>query len=93
MAGDFSAEEKAYMIDHMNDDHGDACLLYATHYLGLTEAQSATMTDVTHTAMTLDVQLGDGSIETVDYAFERPLTSVRDAAMFMAEMVYRLQED
>ncbi|MEM7092309.1 MAG: DUF2470 domain-containing protein [Actinomycetota bacterium] len=88
MTEDFSEQEKAIMIEHMNDDHSDACLIYATHYLGLDAAQSASMTGITRSTMTLDIDLADGASETVTYSFERPLTSVEDAAMFLAQMVY-----
>ena len=87
MADDFSADEKAQMIEHMNDDHGDACLLYARHHLGIDSARSATMTGITRTTMTLDVMLRDGSHQTATYSFERSLTSVGDAAVFLAKMV------
>ncbi|MEM7326577.1 MAG: DUF2470 domain-containing protein [Actinomycetota bacterium] len=91
MSDDFSAEEKARMIEHMNDDHDDACLLYAQHYLGIDAAQSAVMTGITRTAMTLDVNKNDGTSDTVTYSFERPLTSVEDAALFLAQMVYSVR--
>ncbi|MEM9041851.1 MAG: DUF2470 domain-containing protein [Actinomycetota bacterium] len=87
MADDFSADEKAQMIEHMNDDHGDACLLYARHHLGIDSARSATMTGITRTTMTLDVTMQNGSRQTATYSFERPLTSVGDAAVFLAKMV------
>lgn len=88
MAEDFSPDEKARMIEHMNDDHGDACLLYATHYLGIGDANAASMTGITRSEMTLDIQLIDGSNTTATYGFERDLTSVEDAALFLAQMVY-----
>ncbi|MEM9465625.1 MAG: DUF2470 domain-containing protein [Actinomycetota bacterium] len=93
MDDDFTLDEKAGMIEHMNDDHDDACLVYARHYLSIDTAESATMTDITRETMTLDVELVDGSRQQATYAFERPLTSVEDAAMFLALMVYELDGD
>ncbi|MEM9200926.1 MAG: DUF2470 domain-containing protein [Actinomycetota bacterium] len=93
MTEDFTADEKAGMIDHMNDDHDDACLVYAQHYLGVSSATSATMTDITRTDMTLDIEITDGTTQTATYAFERPLTSVEDAALFLALMVYEVQNE
>ncbi|MEM7142497.1 MAG: DUF2470 domain-containing protein [Actinomycetota bacterium] len=93
MTGDFSADEKAQMIEHMNDDHDDACLVYAQRYLDVPTARSATMTDITRSTMTLDIARDDGTSESATYTFERPLTSVEDAALFLALMVYRLDED
>ncbi|MEM9037280.1 MAG: DUF2470 domain-containing protein [Actinomycetota bacterium] len=91
MSDDFTADEKARMIEHMNDDHADACLLYARHYLRMTDARSASMTGITRSTMNLDVVMDDGSSETVSYTFERELTSVADAAMFLAQMVYGVE--
>ncbi len=92
MSEDFSADEKARMIEHMNDDHLDACLLYAQHYLGIGSATSASMTDITRSTMTLDIESGDGTSRTETYAFERQLTSVEDAALFLARMVDDLDD-
>ncbi|MEM7341960.1 MAG: DUF2470 domain-containing protein [Actinomycetota bacterium] len=93
MSDDFSADEKAQMIEHMNDDHSDACLLYARHYLGMRAARSASMTGITRSAVTLDVELDDGTTTAASFAFDRPLTSVEDAAMHLAQLVYRVGED
>ncbi|MEM9135480.1 MAG: DUF2470 domain-containing protein [Actinomycetota bacterium] len=91
MSDDFSLEEKARMIEHMNDDHGDACLLYAQHYLGMEAARSASMTGITRSALMLHVELADGTSELVSFPFERPLTSVEDAAIYLAQLVYSVQ--
>ncbi|MEM9514706.1 MAG: DUF2470 domain-containing protein [Actinomycetota bacterium] len=88
MPDDFSADEKAGMIEHMNDDHRDACLLYAQHYLGLRDARSATMVEITRTSMTLAVDVGSGSTDTVTYSFDRSLGSVADAAAYLATLAY-----
>ncbi|MEM1334399.1 MAG: DUF2470 domain-containing protein [Actinomycetota bacterium] len=90
MSDDFTAEEKARMIEHMNDDHANACLLYATHHLAMPEAIAATMTAITRTTMTLEVTSSSGS-ESAVYTFERPLTSVEDAALFLALMVHDVE--
>ena len=88
MSDDFPAKAKARMIEHMNDDHSDACLLYAQHYLQIDAATSARMIGITRETMTLDVARLDGSRETATYSFERSLTSVEDAALFLAQMAY-----
>ncbi|MEM9562560.1 MAG: DUF2470 domain-containing protein [Actinomycetota bacterium] len=92
MSEDFSGDEKTQMIEHMNDDHLDACLVYATHYLGIADAQAASMTDITRSTMTLAIELADGTSRTATYSFARPLTSVADAAIFLAQMVYDLDD-
>ena len=46
------------------------------------------MIGITRETMTLDVARLDGSRETATYSFERSLTSVEDAALFLAQMAY-----
>ncbi|MEM7366340.1 MAG: DUF2470 domain-containing protein [Pseudomonadota bacterium] len=86
MSESFSDEEKALMIEHMNDDHSDACLLYAKHHGGHADAIAATLTDIDRTTMTLTVTLEDGSEHSMPYTFSETLTSVEHAAKHLAQM-------
>ncbi len=54
------ADAAAGIIEHMNDDHADANLLYAQVLGGLDEATTATMTGVDRYGMTLQVTTPSG---------------------------------
>ncbi len=49
------APAAAGIVEHMNDDHADANLMYAQHLAGLTDATDATMTSVDRHGFTLQV--------------------------------------
>ena len=46
---------KLAIISHMNEDHADACLLYARHFAKNCQATSAEMIDVSFSQITLRV--------------------------------------
>lgn len=77
-----SGAARAAIIEHMNDDHADACLLYARRQAGLPEAQSALMIDITLSHMRLEV---DG--RRVEVAFHRRATGRDDLRAVLIEMV------
>ena len=78
---------RAAVIEHMNDDHADACLLYAQRQAGLPEAQNAVMIDITLSHMRLEV---DG--RRVEVAFHRRATGRDDLRAVLVEMVKRARE-
>ena len=78
---------RAAVIEHMNDDHADACLLYARRQAGLPEAQNAVMIDITLSHMRLEV---DG--RRVEVAFHRRATGRDDLRAVLVEMVKRARE-
>lgn len=78
---------RAAVIEHMNDDHADACLLYARRQAGLPEAQNAVMIDITLSHMRLEV---DG--RHVEVAFHRRATGRNDLRAVLVEMVKRARE-
>ncbi len=55
---------KLAIISHMNEDHSDACLLYAKHFAKNRQAKSAEMIDVSFSQITLRVS---GELVTVDF--------------------------
>ena len=81
------AAARAAVIEHMNDDHADACLLYARRQAGLPEAQNAVMIDITLSHMRLEV---DG--RRVEVAFHRRATGRDDLRAVLVEMVKRARE-
>ena len=78
---------RAAVIEHMNDDHADACLLYARRQAGLPEAQNAVMIDITLSHMRLEV---DG--RRVEVAFHRRAAGRDDLRAVLVEMVKRARE-
>ena len=73
---------KLAIISHMNEDHADACLLYARHFAKNRQAKSAEMIDVSLSQMTLRVS---GEVITVDYP--RVAKSTEDIRSVLVEMV------
>ena len=73
---------KLAVISHMNEDHADACLLYARHFADKQQAMSAEMVDVSMSQMTLRVE---GEDFTVD--FPRVAQGVDDIRSILVEMV------
>ena len=73
---------KLAIISHMNEDHADACLLYARHFADKQQAMSAEMVDVSMSQMTLRIE---GEDFTVD--FPRVAQGVDDIRSILVEMV------
>lgn len=62
------------ILSHMNEDHADALMLYATKLAGLPTATSATMTAVDRYGMDLAVVTPEGKRST-RLAFDEPVTT------------------
>ncbi len=72
---------KLAIISHMNEDHADACLLYARHFADRKGATSAKMIDVTLSHIILRVE---GEDLTVD--FPKAAQCVEDIRSVLVEM-------
>lgn len=77
---------------HMNNDHGDAVLLYAQKFGNATTATAATMKAIDTTGMDLDATV-DGQNATVRVSFERPLADAKDAHHVLVEMLKHVKQD
>ncbi len=73
---------KLAIISHMNEDHADACLLYARHFADKQQAMNAEMIDVSMSQIILRVE---GQDLTVD--FPRVAESAGDIRSILVEMV------
>lgn len=71
---------------HMNDDHGEAVLLYATAYGNQPAATAATMQSVDPEGMTLAV-IVEGSPTTVRVPFDHTLEGAEDAHHTLVAML------
>ena len=65
------------VIEHMNDDHSDANLVYVKALAGLTDALSARMTDFDRYGVSLTAEVPDGVSE-VRVFFLEPLAKAED---------------
>ena len=73
---------KLAIVSRMNEDHSDACLLYARHFAKNRQAKSAEMIDVSFSQTTLRVS---GELITVD--FPRVAKSMEDIRSVLVEIV------
>ncbi|MBH64687.1 MAG: heme iron utilization protein [Alphaproteobacteria bacterium] len=87
MESSITEEDKYRIIDHMNADHADACLLYVQHYGGRTDALAAVLVDVQEHQMLLDAELSDGNREQIVVPFAAPVRSSEDAHQTLVAMV------
>ena len=71
---------------HMNKDHGEAVLLYATAYGNQLNATAATMESIDPEGMTLAVTV-DGTVTAARVAFDHTLTGAEDAHHTLVEML------
>ncbi|MEM6708499.1 MAG: DUF2470 domain-containing protein [Pseudomonadota bacterium] len=79
------------IIEHMNDDHADACLLYARVFANCASATAARITSIAPTAMQLTCTVSGGE-ETVEVPFEPPLANAEDAHHRLVAMVREARE-
>lgn len=70
-------EFTAGVVQHMNEDHSDACLIMIQALGELPTAMSAVMTSVDAQGMDFTAGLKDGSAQKVRIAFDKPAS--RDA--------------
>jgi putative heme iron utilization protein len=73
---------KLAIISHMNEDHADACLLYAKHFAAKQQATSAELIDISMSQIILGIE---GEELTVD--FPRVAQGVDDIRSVLVEMV------
>ncbi len=86
MADPITPEVSQRICTHMNDDHGEAVLMYAQVYGQVENATAATMKAIDPEGMDLDVMLGSEAT-TIRVPFERSLTDSEDAHQVLIAMV------
>ncbi|MEM6501188.1 MAG: DUF2470 domain-containing protein [Cyanobacteria bacterium P01_C01_bin.89] len=86
MAEAFSKKVSDRICKHMNDDHGDAVVLYATAYGKVENVASATMDAIDAEGMDLTAQV-DGQPQPVRIAFEKPLADAKEAHDVLVTML------
>ncbi|MEM1426287.1 MAG: DUF2470 domain-containing protein [Cyanobacteria bacterium P01_H01_bin.130] len=71
---------------HMNDDHADAVVLYATAYGEVEGVTAATMDAIDSDGMDLTAQV-DGTAQPVRISFEKPLADAKEAHVVLVDML------
>ncbi|MEM9565555.1 MAG: DUF2470 domain-containing protein, partial [Actinomycetota bacterium] len=80
------AEAADGIVEHMNDDHADANLLYATNLAGLTDATESTMTGIDRYGVTLRVTTPTAA-RLARLPFPQPLTTAEEARPAVIELL------
>ncbi len=82
------AEVAAGVIEHMNDDHADANLMYVQVLAGLGDAEAATLVGIDRYGLTLQATTPDGP-RMARVGFGAPLTSGDEARPAVIELLNR----
>lgn len=88
----FSPQVSDRICKHMNDDHGDAVVLYATAYGNLTDVTSAQMQSIDAEGMTLIAQV-NGTATPVRIPFLEPLADAKAAHKVLVEMIHNAKPE
>ncbi|MFQ6024017.1 MAG: DUF2470 domain-containing protein [Acidiferrobacterales bacterium] len=86
-----SEEERAAIVEHMNQDHTDALLLYAQVFGGAPTASAATMTSIDSNGMDLEVTSGE-AVKLIRIEFDHRLRNPGDARRTLVEMAKSARE-
>jgi len=75
------------IIKHMNEDHGDSCLVYLRHYAKLPNATKGELKDMSSEGLTIDATLEDGEVKAgVFVPFTRQLEKASDIRPIVVDM-------
>jgi len=85
-AASLSTADIARIIDHMNDDHEDALLLYAEHFGGVEGATAARMVALETEYMELEVDTPEGT-QTVPLQLIEDVHDATEARQVLVKMV------
>ncbi|MCL1464255.1 DUF2470 domain-containing protein [Argonema galeatum A003/A1] len=91
MSDALSPEISDRICAHMNEDHGDAVLLYAQTFGSLTNATAAEMLSIDTEGMNLSAQINDTAVP-VRIQFDRVLKDSEDAHHTLIAMVKQARE-
>jgi putative heme iron utilization protein len=75
---------------HMNNDHADAVLTYATHFGQRSDAEAAKMLALDETGMDLEITVSSAT-ETLRIPFPQTLTDAKDAHTVLVDMMKAAQ--
>ena len=81
-------EELKYVIDHMNEDHRDALVLYTHAFADRKDVADASMADLTRDEIILEVEAG----ERLAVPLTAPVGTAHDAHHVLVAMVGQARE-
>lgn len=77
----------ARVIEHMNDDHGDALIAYCQVFSRLTDVESARMVGVDRYGMDIMATMADGAQRAARVSFTAPVNSVDEVRAATIELL------
>jgi putative heme iron utilization protein len=86
MSTTFPAEVSDRICKHMNKDHADSVVFYATTYGGLTNVASAEMVKIDALGMDLQVDVA-GAMQPLRIDFDHELADAKEAHHVLVEML------
>jgi putative heme iron utilization protein len=86
MSEQFSPEISSRICNHMNQDHGDAIVLYAQAFGGLADATAAEMLAIDAQGMDLKAEV-NGEAVPVRVQFDHILADAQDAHHTLVDMI------
>jgi putative heme iron utilization protein len=88
MSNSFPPEVSDRICKHMNKDHADSVVFYATTYGGMTDVTAAEMVKIDAQGMDLSVQR-NGETQPLRIAFDHELADAKEAHHVLVEMLKR----
>jgi len=86
-----TAEDADRIIEHMNEEHADALLLFAQVYADEGGATAARMTDIDADGLTLEATTGEGT-KSLRIDFDDRLDTPEDAHRALVDMALNARE-
>jgi putative heme iron utilization protein len=86
MSTAFPVEVSDRICKHMNKDHADSVVFYATEYGGMTDVTAAEMVKIDSLGMDLNVQ-ANGEMQPVRIPFDHELADAKEAHHVLVEML------
>lgn len=86
----FSPAISDRICGHMNQDHGDAVLVYAQYFGKVSDASAAEMKSIDAKGMDLSAQV-NGETVPVRVNFDRTLKDAKEAHVILVEMLKRVR--
>jgi putative heme iron utilization protein len=86
MSTAFPVEVSDRICKHMNKDHADSVVFYATEYGGVTDVTTAEMVKIDSLGMDLNVQV-NGETQPVRIPFDHELADAKEAHHVLVEML------
>lgn len=91
MSTAFPIEVSDRICKHMNKDHADSVVFYATEYGGVTDVTAAEMVKIDSQGMDLSIQV-DGTTQPLRIVFDHELADAKEAHHVLVEMLNPTKE-